>query len=166
MKNKSNLCLLAAGILLAGVATGKSGIVLDPVGPAPLSAAINSNTGALNVYSAFEVTADFNSRDPYRQEYSNYRIYSDDGKLLQFVQNDTGNVFGSPAKVSLAPGEYRIMAHANGYGTVTVPVVVTANRVTTVHLEGGYAWPNEPAFNRHNAVRLPDGNIVGWRTAQ
>lgn len=154
---------MAVGILLVGCATGKSGILLDPIGPsAAESAAVHSRTGTLAVYSAFEVNADFNSRDPYRAEYSNYRIYSPDGKLLQRVQNDNGSNFGSPAEVSLAPGKYRVVARANGYGTVTVPVVVTGNHVTTVHLEGGYS--DESACNENHTVRRPDGNLVGWRT--
>ncbi len=166
MKIKSNFCMMAVGILLTGCATGKSGIVLDPVGPPAVQpVAIHSDKGTLMVFSAFEVNADFNSSDPYHNEYSNYRIYSKDGKLLQFVKNDTGNNFGSPAEVSLEPGEYRVVAHANGYGTVTVPVVIAANRETTIHLEGGYAWPNESEFDKSNAVRLPGGEIVGWKAA-
>ncbi len=167
MKNKFTFCTLAVGILLTGCVTGKSGIVLDPVGPtAPQPAAVHSRTGTLTVYSAFDVNADFNSRDPYRGEYSNYRIYSRDGKLLQRIHNDNGSNFGSPAEVSLAPGQYRVVAHANGYGMVTVPVVVTKNRVTTVHLEGGS--PDDIARNddQSHAVRLPDGVMVGERTTE
>ena len=101
MKNKSRLCMMAAGILLMGCAAGNSEIVLDPVGPPTAQATrVNPNLGTLTVYSAFEVNADFNSRDPDRQEYSDYRIYSLDGKLLQRVHNDTGSNFGSPAGVS------------------------------------------------------------------
>ncbi len=165
MKNKSKLCMMAAGILLMGCAAGNSEIVLDPVGPPTTPAAlVPVRTGTLTVYSAFKVNADFNSRDPDRQEYSDYRIYSPDGKLLQRVHNDTGSNFGSPAAVTLAPGKYRVVAHANGYGTVTVPVVIDANRVTAVHLEGGSS--DETADNQNGTVRLPDGNVVGWRTVE
>lgn len=166
MKTISNVCVVAVGLLLIGCATGKSGIVLDPVGPTSAQPfAIHSDNGTLIVFSAYEVNANFNSRDPYRHEYSSYKIYSNDGKLLQVVSNDTGSNIDSPAEVSLAPGEYRVLAHANGCGTITVPVVVTASRVTTLHLEGGYSWPNESDFNKANAVRLPDGDIVGWKNA-
>jgi hypothetical protein len=165
MKNKSKLCMMAAGILLMGCTAGNSEIVLDPVGPPTAQAArVNPNLGILTVYSAFEVNADFNSRDPNRQEYSDYRIYSPDGKLLQRVHNDTGSNFGSPAGVSLAAGKYRVVARANGYGTVTVPVVITGNRDTTVHLEGGYA--DESTSEQSNAVRLPNGDFVGWRPVE
>jgi len=35
----------------------------------------------LVVYSAYEVNADFNARDPRRPEYSDYRIFTADGNL-------------------------------------------------------------------------------------
>jgi hypothetical protein len=167
MKNKFKLCTMAVGILLAGCVTGKSGVVLDAVGPAVTKPdAVHARTGTLTVYSAFDVNADFNSRDPDRAEYSNYRIYSQDGKLLQRVQNDTGSNFNSPAEVSLAPGKYRVVAHANGYGMVTVPVVVAENRVTTVHLEGGSSSDTARNDDQNEVVRLPDGVVVGSRTAE
>ena len=156
---------MAMGILLFGCVTGKSGLVLDTVGPStarPL--AVHPSTGALTFYSAFDVNADFNSRDPDRAEYSNYRIYSQDGKLLQRVQNDNGSNFGSPAEVRLAPGKYRVVARANGFGTVTFPVVVSRDRVTTVHLEGSHSGNSTYNNNQNDTVRLPDGDIVGWRT--
>jgi hypothetical protein len=108
------------------------------------------------------VNADFNTQDRYRQEYSDYRIYSADGQLRQRVHNDTGTALGSPVTVRLPPGQYRVVARANGYGTVTVPVVIATGGTTVIHLEGGN-WPDKAAFNETNAVRLPDGRIVGWR---
>ena len=52
------------------------------------------------------------------------------------------------------------MAH----GLVTVPVTVVAGEETVVHLEGGGRWPNPQVFNQSNAVRLPNGEVVGWKT--
>jgi len=158
--------IVAAGVLLAGCATSKSGITLDTVGPVPdQPAAISSTNGMLVVYSAFEVNADFNSCDPYRREYSDYRIFSADGNLLQRVHNDSGLDLGSPTRVGLPAGSYLVIARANGYGFVTTPVVIETNQITTVHLEGGGSWPDESTFGETNAVRLPDGEIVGWRSA-
>ena len=62
------------------------------------------------------------------------------------------------------PGEYHVIARANGYGYVTVPVIIEARRSTVLHLEGDGSWPDESMFNQTNAVRLPDGQIVGRRT--
>jgi hypothetical protein len=160
------LIVITAGILLSGCATGKNGTVLDTVGP-PLSqpAAANSTNGTLVVYSAYEVNADFNSRDPNRPEYSDYRILTNDGKLLQRVHKDSGTALQDPVAVGLPPGKYRVSARANGYGYVTVPVIIETQPSTILHLEGGGSWPNESAFNQTNAVRLPDGQIIGWKAA-
>jgi len=158
------LTLTGAGILLAGCVDSRQRLVLDPVGPPPASVAQHGTTsGTLVVYSAFSVNFDFNARDPYRQEYSDYRIFSQDGKFLQRVHNDSGLDWSSPAAVSLPAGRYRVTASANGYGAVTVPVQVEANRTTTVHLEGDSSWPDKSLSPGGNAVRLPDGRFVGWR---
>jgi hypothetical protein len=166
MKMRTFLALSAmiAGAFLPGCATGKNGLVLDTVGPTPSEiAGAPSTNGTLVVYSADEVNADFNSRDPYRPEYSDYKIYNADGKFLRRVHNDSGTILQGPVSVELPTGKYRIVARANGYGYITVPTVVGANQTTILHLEGGGAWPDTSAFNQTNAVRLPDGRIVGWR---
>ncbi len=116
------------------------------------------------VYSAFRRNADFNARDPYRKEYSDYGIFTIDGKLLQKVHNNSEKNFQDPVSVELPPGKYHVIARANGYGYVTVPVTIAALENTIVHLEGG-SWPDESAFNQTNAVRLPDGRIIGRRAA-
>jgi hypothetical protein len=166
MKTFFTLMLIMAGALLLGCATGRNGLALDTVGP-PLSqpTAANSTNGTLVVYSAYEVNADFNSRDPYRPEYSDYKIFTADGKLLQRVHNNSGTILQDPVAVGLPPGKYRVSARANSYGYVTVPVIVEAQQSTILHLEGGSSWPNESAFNQTNAVRLPDGQIIGWKAA-
>jgi hypothetical protein len=136
------------------------------VGPVPAqTAAVNPHDGTLMVYSAYDVNADFNSRDPYRPEYSDYKIYTANGNLLQRVHNDSGTILQDPASVRLPAGKYRVVARANGYGYVTVPVLIEAQQTTLLHLEGDSAWPDKSEFNQTNAVRLPDGRIVGWRAA-
>jgi len=128
----------AAVILLAGCATSNHGIVLDAVGPVPgQSPAPGSTSGTLVVYSAYEVNADFNCRDPCRHEYSNYEIVAAAGDFRRRVQNDSGTIFQRPRRVALPAGDYRVMAQANGYGLVTVPVIIAAGRDTVVHLESG-----------------------------
>ncbi|HLX68092.1 MAG TPA: hypothetical protein VKV04_00555 [Verrucomicrobiae bacterium] len=157
---------VAAGVLLSGCATGKSGLVLGTVGPVPSQTEVaRSADGTLVVYSAYRVNADFNSRDPYRPEYSDYQIYTTGGRLLHRVHNNSGTLLQDPAAVELPAGNYRIVARANGYGYVTVSVVVEAKQTTLLHLEGGNAWPDKPAFNQTNVVRLPDGRIIGWRAS-
>jgi hypothetical protein len=139
-------------------------VVLDPVGPPPVASPGTGSTGTLVVYSAFEQGAEFNSAY-YRRQYTDYKILSANGKLLQPVHNDRGTLVEAPKRVQLPVGTYRIVARANGYGELIVPVVIRADQVTRVHLEGSAAWPNGPELAKSNPVRLPDGEIAGWRAS-
>jgi hypothetical protein len=155
-----------AAAFLSGCATEKQGLVLNPVGPPPSpSSPASSGAGALVVYSADKVNADFNARDPDRREYSDYQIFTATGKLLRWVRNSSGTILQDPATVSLPPGKYRVVARANGYGHVTIPVFIVAQQKTILHLEGGNPWPDASIFNPTNAVYLPDGQAVGWKAA-
>jgi hypothetical protein len=164
MKPLFILLLVTASAALSGCATGSNGPVLDTVGP-PLSSVkvAESTNGTLTVYSAYEANADFNARDPNRPEYSDYKICRPDGMLLQRVHNNCGTLLQDPVAVALPPGKYQVIARANGYGPVTIPVLVAARQNTVLHLEGGALWPDESIFNQTNAVRLPDGLVIGWK---
>ncbi len=164
MKLLLNAGMLATAVLLSGCASHGPGLVLDPVGPAPAPAAAAGSSGTLMVFSAFRQGADF-SAPPYRREYTDYRILSSDGKLLQWVRNDGGALEAAPKPVALPTGTYRVVARANGYGEVTVPVVIRPNQVTTVHLEGSPSWPDRKQLAASNPVCLPDGEIAGWRAS-
>jgi len=161
--------ILALGAVVLVVATGCSTfqpetLVLDNVGPDPSAAAdLTATNGTLEVYSAYRAGADFNIRDDYRHEFSSYQILTANGKRLQMVINDSGTILQRPATVPLAPGQYRVVARANSYGEVTVPVTIATGQNTVVHLEGGVRWPGSLGLNETNSVRLPDGEIVGWR---
>ena len=147
---------------LSGCASSEHGLTLAPVGPAPTSINASTTEGSLLVYSAFQTTADFN-RTPYRRQYTDYRILSSDGhEVLQMVHNDNGLLINGPKQVALAVGEYRVVARANGYGTVNVPVVIRAGQSTIVHLEGSVWWPKSSGVYESDPVRLPKGEIVGW----
>jgi hypothetical protein len=152
---------LLAVLPLAGCASNGPGLVLAPVGPSAFHARAGS-AGSLVVFSAYDQGAHFNDL-PYRRVHSDYSILATDGKLLQTVHNDNGTAVGSPKEVLLPAGRYQIVARANGYGAVTVPVVVGTNQTTTVHLEGGNPWGSKAPSAQANPVRLPDGQIVGWR---
>jgi hypothetical protein len=168
MKNSFTLIAIAAVALLSGCATGKNGLALDTVGPPPFPLAATRSTltnGTLVVYSALRRNADFNALDPNRPEYSDYKILTSDGKLLQRVHNNSGTILQDVVPVQLPPGKYNVIARANGYGYLTIPVIIAAQQTTMLHLEGGGSWPDESAFNQTNAVRLPDGQIIGWKVA-
>jgi hypothetical protein len=156
------LTLLA--FLSAGCVHADHRLVLDPVGPSPIQSSASGANGSLVVFSAFDPHAHFNGY-PYRRYYAGYKIFSNDGELLRRIQNDNGRLAAGPARVTLPPDTYRVVASANGFGEVVVPVVIAAYQVTTVHLDGGARSPDSSTPASSNPVRLPDGEIVGWRTA-
>lgn len=165
MKTYYAVVLLTASILWFGCALGPRDMVLEPVGPSPTPVAQTSGEGSLMVYTAYDVHAPGIGDYEHRHHYTDYKILTEDGKLLRTVHNDIGTAVRQVAEVHVPVGAYRVVASANGYGTVTVPVVIGSNRLTVVHLEGGASWPDMTAENRVNAVRFPDGEIVGWRAA-
>jgi len=166
MKANLLLALAGAGMVLSGCATGDHEVVLASVGPGPLARVNPSATnGTLVVYSAHEHNANFNSRDPSRQEFSDYQILSAPGEFRQMVHNDSGTILQRPVEVELPAGSYEVVAQANGYGTVRVPITIEAGRDTVLHLEGDVKWPSQFGLNATNAVCLPHGEIVGWRSS-
>jgi hypothetical protein len=164
MKTFFILAVVTAGAILSGCTTDHKNLALDRVGPSMVqSRPAGSTNGILLVYSAYGVNASFSARDPYRPRYSDYTILSADGGLLQQVHNNSGAILQDAVPVELPPGQYNVRARANGYGFVTVPVTIGARQTTVLHLEGGSSWPDESVFNQTNAVRLPNGQIIGWR---
>ena len=163
MKPLSRCFALIAAALLSSCASYTQPLVLDSVGPRPLETARPNSTGSLVVYSAVDIHPDFTAIDPDLRKYTDYKIFSEDGKLLKKVRNNAGSMWETPVEVPLEPGTYRVVAQAAGYSLVTVPVVVAARRTTIVHLDGPSAWPRK-SFNETNTlVHLPNGQIVGWR---
>jgi hypothetical protein len=120
------LIVLTAGTLLSGCVTSNgNNLLLDTVGP-PMSqlttmSSISTN-GTLLVYSAYRRNADFNSRDPYRQEYSDCEFSTTEGRLQQRVRNNSGTELQNVVLVTFPAGKYQVKARANDYGFVTVPV--------------------------------------------
>ena len=152
-----NLCAL-----LSGCAGYKAGLVLEPVGPPIIHSDLEGTNGTLVVYSAFDVHPNFTSTDNNRRRHTDYKIFAHDGRLLHVVHNDARTILESPIEVELPAGDYRISARANRFGPVAVPVIIFPHRTTTIHLEGG-STPDDPSMAQTNAVRLPDGQFVGWR---
>lgn len=167
MKCIYTLMFITAAAVLSGCVTGRNSLVLDTVEPAwfqPVEASSTLTNGTLVVYSAFRISADFDESDPRRPEYSDYKIFSTDGKLLKKIHNKSGTIIQDVVPVELPPGKYDVVARANGYGYVTVPVMIAVQQRTILHLEGD-SWSDQSVFNQTNAVRLPDGRIVGWKAA-
>jgi hypothetical protein len=159
-----HLPALVSVVILAAAAAGcvskPNGLVLDTVGPSEPSQSPAGDNGSLVVYSAFDPVPHFDSLT-YRSFYTDYEVFSEQGQLLQTVHNDGGTALEGPRPVSLPPGRYRVVARANGFRKVTVPVVIAAHHITTVHLEGGAAWGSRAQGGSSSLVRLPDGQVVG-----
>jgi hypothetical protein len=131
------LCILSCS-LLAVLVCGCAGhrrseIVLDTVTPESSARAPEERSGLI-VYTATDPHAHFDGSS-YHMYYSDYEVRSEAGDLIKKVHNDSGTVIEGPVEVKLPAGRYRVHARANGYGWVTVPVVIEAGRVTTVHLD-------------------------------
>ena len=166
---KAAFCLsvmITVGAFLAGCAGMRSDLVLDTAGPIPgQTASANSGPGTLVVYSAYKVNADFNAANPNRPEYSDYRILNADGKSFKWVHNAANDFLQGPVAVELPAGKYLVLARSNGYGVVTIPVIIVSKQDTILHLDGNDSWLNESEFNQTNTVLLPDGESVGWKYA-
>jgi hypothetical protein len=99
--------LTPASILLISIcATNQPQFVLDPVGPPPGMSSSGNSQGSLVVFSAFDPTG-ISGMD--RQAHTRYEILSVNGKLLQKVRNDPGDMVGGPTSVQLAAGSYHAL---------------------------------------------------------
>lgn len=154
--------LFALALLFAGCASHKTLIVSSPVGPNPQTQPSSGAPGTLVVYSARDPKSDILEL-PYLCPHSDYAIYSSSGSLVQKVHNSTDAVIERPANVPLPEGSYRVEARVKSGQKVIIPVVIQSGRVTAVHLEPGTSVQNDVALVQSNPVRLPTGEIVGWR---
>ena len=150
-----SVCLLGLTALV-GCASGPPFLVHDTVGPQRQH---RRSDGELVVYSATYVTAANQSLYP---AHSDYTVSDHKGQPYD-VRNRSG-LFGSdPAHVRLLPGRYEVKALRSGGGYVVVPVVIEAGKKTVLDLDGT-AMPQQQAAN--DVVRLPDGQVIGWRAAE
>ena len=131
---KTLLFCLPIALLVCGCAsTNHSEVVLDTVTPESSAARPAEDQSGLVVYTAPDPHAHFGG-SPYHMYYSDYEVRSEDGALVRKVHNDSGTVVEGPVEVHLPAGKYRVHARANGYGWVTVPVVIEPGKITTVRL--------------------------------
>ncbi len=142
--------------LLISCASTQPYVVAEPVGPPPAS----THVGFLKVYSA---------REPYNNDgidsyppHTGYTIYSADGKVFKYVQNHMGLFDAGPTVVTLPAGTYKVVAKADRYEKVTVPVMIEEGQTTSIYLEDS-GMSNIAQVSESDLVRLPDGTIVGWR---
>jgi hypothetical protein len=161
---KALFMALAVVALFSGCTSPQHPIVLDSVGPASPQAVSSGSKGSLLVYSAISVDMPSNRR-PEHLHYTDYKILSDKGDLVQAVHNDYGNSWEGPREVQLPPGTYQVLASAYHYGFVTVPVVIETHKSTVVHLDGMGSGTSDAPRTHSSAVCLPNGQVVGWRSS-
>ena len=122
--------------LVAGAASTPK--TLAPVGPEPscCRCAATGVNGYLTVFTATQKSAPLASDDSWRFDlHTGYDLYDQAGKLLKFVPNHASDLDESPDRVTLADGQYKIVALSGQYGRVTVPVIIENGKSTVVHLE-------------------------------
>ncbi len=168
MKTKLSATLLgsALALLLAGCVSSRPALVTAPVGPPSLAPEPASPQGTLLVFSAFKVGMADPGAPFGLQQHSDYQLRSENGKLVREILNGSGYQNRDPLPVHLAPGRYQISALSNGFGVVTVPVIIAAHQTTTVHLEGGGQRSDQAGLNAADSVRLPNGQVVGWKASE
>lgn len=164
-----------AMVCLVGCATPAQFTVSEPVGPTPTERARSPDDSTLQVYSArvrapvdvnreeFLWNNDFGRNDfLYEPAHTDYTIYDQNGKSFKRVRNARGPNDQEPALLSLPPGRYEVMAHARGFGLLTVPVVIEKGKRTIVNLQ---RIPTKAVASapKAEAVCLAGGRIVGWR---
>ncbi|MBI3877513.1 MAG: hypothetical protein HY300_16405 [Verrucomicrobia bacterium] len=144
--------------MLAGCAT-PTRVALEAVGPPSSAVRPDEGTGRLVVHTPREQVT---SGEVSYERYTSYNIRKPDGKPFQHVMNFTGPRDERPETVQLPAGQYSVEARAEGVGPVAVPVLIQALKTTEVHLERGWK-PDMTGKNNSDLVRLPSGQIVGWR---
>ncbi len=159
--NFLGLCLIAS--LLSGCLQAPTPAMLERVSLAPAEVAAPAEKGTLMVFSAFETGLPSpNEVDEYNNHYSDYEIRHEGGTLVAKVKNRSGALGAGPAKIELATGSYELIAEANGYSRVAIPISIARDQMTAIHLEGGGMPAHQSEFSEMFLVRVPDGRIVGW----
>jgi hypothetical protein len=156
--------------LLAGCSSAP--IKLDPVGPAPSSPndslmVVTAEPAPSSAYiqsgwlKVFTATKSVPNGQTYSYPHTGYRIYTESGKLLEFVPNHVDPMDESATLLKISTGKYEISARSEPYNMVIVPVVIQAGKTTEVHLGAHWQAPSNVPTNE--IVYFPDGRPVGWK---
>jgi hypothetical protein len=146
--------------LAVSCATPHGSAVFGPVGPRLSQRDELTSTGYLKVYSA---TEDHDDGNTHYFPHTGYSIYFEDGKtLVKKVANAISIHDEDPSLVQLPAGKYVVLARAEDNGMVRVAVIIQPGQLTKVNLE--YDWKDRVSpGNAADLVRLPTGQVVGWR---
>jgi len=150
-------CAVGLVILATGCSSPPKASVVEAIGPAPSSMGAAESSGYLVVYSAWSNFVDQGSTG----HHSRYILSSDNGKTSREVINHVDRFDEGPIRLPLAPGAYHVRARSAHFGRVNVPVVIQSRQTTVVYLDGR-SHPQVPESEQAAAVKLPDGEVVGW----
>jgi hypothetical protein len=181
MKYAQAIAVSGAILGLAGCASAPKVAVLAPVGPSPAEHSAVMSGGFLQVYSAQRkadidlVTEEWRWNNDFGKNqfltepaHTEYTIYAQDGGVLKRVPNARDADDAEPTLLMLPTGTYKVEAQAEdrreGTVTVTIPVVIQKGQTTVAHLEGD--WAPSHQYTDGDVVRLPDGQIAGWRAQE
>jgi hypothetical protein len=151
------LCGSVLLLLWPGCSSPPKREVLQPVGPAPQLSAHPENAGYLVVYSAWSHFVDQGSTG----HHSRYTVSADDGTFSRVIINHADRFDEGPLRLALPAAAYHVSARSAHFGRVNVPVVIKERQTTFVYLDGS-SHLQAPSAEQTSAVRLPDGEIVGW----
>ncbi len=152
---------MLALFLPVGCAQPRPLTLQEPIGPAPRLTLEGEKHGTLVVYSAWERFGWENADQRYHEDFT---LNDSNGAVMRKVRNHSGTFDEGPVPVSLPPGVYSVRARATGAGTVIANVVIKEGQVTGVHLDGSLSRKAGVADAHY--VRLPDGQIVGWKESR
>jgi len=157
-----SLSAIIGALFLTGCASaGPTAMTVnDPIGPRPLGLA-RDYVGFLEVYSATEEHTD--GDNTYRYPHTDYQIFTSDGQLFKQVRNAIILSDETPERVSLPKGRYIVAAQSETSGPVNVPVAIETGKTTVLHLERKKDWKPELAWRDSDLVRLPNGQVIGYR---
>jgi hypothetical protein len=162
MMNNRLAAWLIVGVLplVASCAASKDLVVIGPVGPEPVKVDTSAPAGYLKVYTA---TEDHNDGVLHYSPHTSYIVYAEDGKtVVKKVTNAISIHDEDPSLVQLPAGKYVVLAEAEYPGMVKIAVIIRPGQFTKVDLQSH--WKQRAPFgNTADWVRLPNGQIVGWR---
>ncbi len=144
-------------LLVTGCSSPSKQAIVEPIGPVPRESGAADNSGYLVVYSAWSNFVDQGST----VHHSRYTITADNGSMSREVINHIDRFDEGPIQLPLSPGAYHVKARSAHFGRVNVPVVIQPHQTTVVYLDGK-RHPEAPPAQQTSAVRLPDGEIIGW----
>jgi hypothetical protein len=154
------LALCCFAFSLAGCVRNRMFVVAEPVGPSLRTGRNVLGQGSLIVYSAWD---GFDTMDADHEKHTPYVICSDKGSVVKRVRNRCGSFDQEPMVVRLPVGTYRLEARASNLGLVLVPVHIEENQTTFVYLDGT-TKPGGVESSESDLVKLPNGQIIGWRS--